>query len=770
MKKATVKATYLYSPTYTTLSVKTGESIATKGTITFVDPESEGKIDYQILINKTVADMKMDADGKTYTYDYEVEEGSELVIAVGKKTKTVDDGYKITFEQGDHYTIFGITSGSKYKAYVEEDEYYNRNSYDVVFSVIPDSGYIIDKVSLKGSDSDSAASQLNFYNNRATISASYNNVLTSDSTILVETTKGTLHNIEYVGKDDVTSEDDSESSSEEDTPSQVDWDNCTLPKTFIGGEQVVFSFVAKDGYGITGVSIKPWTATALSKDYSYYVVSMPNEDVTIDVYTAKRVALALTANEHISNVGFYASKDYEDGGFSLSEPITGYNLDGGTAYVAFDVEDGYIPTGLVGIEEYGQFSRCSVEGKAKDGRYVISFSFSVETTLAVKLATAHSITLDGSCDKVYLEFDDDTSSYAAGDEDVSFKVVVKDEYASSWRVKSVTACYGNTEDELVASYDGSYSIRYMPDADVTIKVEMYQPVKTTVSYSNTAGDLISSVRIRGLVSGSSLGADSTSSASFEEGETLSIDIEIGSDHTKEVNVYYVENEDTTKEKHLIDSNIFGKGRYYSPSGSFKVPEGGISILIEAGDDATPLDIDYPSDAGIKFYSSTDSSTGVDSLTVYPYDTFYFTVDKTVADDEKLVINVMSGSYSANTETVEMSDGRTATKVEASNEDITIELSTVKMYSFTATTTSGEDASDFFFFYDPDSWTDTSLTNGKILTGMVFNLKYPYYSTYEITSITIGGEKAESFLDDYTFRDSYTVTGDVVITVAPKTAE
>ncbi len=745
VKTANVKAVY-NSDSYAKLSVKTGDKIPTSGTITYVNSDSKGKNDYQILINKTVADMTMADDGITYTYDYSIEADSDVIIAVTEKTKSVADGYKITFDSDDHYTIFGITSGSTYKAYEVEDgdnlEYYN-----VSFAVIPDSGYIVDSVSLKAGES--AATPLNLYKNEVTI-YDYSNTLTADCSILVKTTKGSAHKIEYV---DIDGED-----------SNVDTEKSNLPTTFTGGDQVVFSFATKEGYGITNVNFDPYTATALNNDYSYYIVSMPDEDVTVDIYTAEKMTLALTADERITNVGFYGDRDlYEAGGFDVIDPITDYTLGTGTVYVAFNVIGNYMPTGLVDFDDWG-FNNCSVLGKANDGRYVIGFSCGTVTTLTVTLAIPHTVALDSSCDKVDIVFENGDDNYLEDDE-VEFDVVVKDEYASSWRVKSVTAVYGSTEEEVYQNYEDLYSF-YMPDENVTIKVEMYQPVKTTLSYTNNGGDYVSSIALEGKVSSSTLDGENTTSNDFEEGERVTVTIGAGENHSKKVTAYYVANNDADKTKVAIDLDLSIYDKEYE--GDFDLPVGGASVYVEAVDDVEPLNLTYPSDAGITFYTSTDASSATTSLTIYPMDTFYYTVDKTVAADERLVVTTYSGTSTTGFSKVTIGD-KEAIQVDVEDEDIKIVVSVSKTYSFVAKTTDGEDASNFFYFFD-DNWNTYNLENGKILSGVYFRLNYPYNMNYEIDSITIGGEEGEAIPGQYGGQSYYEVTGDVNVVVSPKSSD
>ena len=725
---ATIKAVYNPGSTYdTTASVGLGDVIPTSGTITYTDAQANGSKKYQIMINGNVADMTMGSDGTTYTYDYSVEKGSELVVAFAEVTQTNSDGYKLTFEQGEHYTIFGITSGQSYLAYQDDVDW---TTYNVAFSVIPDAGYMIEDVTITG-DSEGAATKSigRVYRNQYTISI-WDDFFEEDSTISVKVKQGSNHTIKYESK------------------AHIDTKKSILPESFVGGDQVLFSFIMEEGYGMRGVDLGTYYADTLNGDYSNYVVSMPDEDITVKLTLSEAFSLGLVSNDKITNVSFYDNvtiyDDEEGGGYSFDNEISTYTTGSGQIVVAFDVVGDYKPIGLVGFEEDGDDDGFYMLGKARDGRYGIKFWCSSKKDLAIDLATAHNVSLDSASDKVEISFSDGTSKYIEDDE-VKFTLTVKDEYASSWRIKDVYYCYD--DEEYLASYSDWQDCYCfdMPDSDVTIKVEMYQPVKTTVSYANNAGNLASSVSLVGQTSGTSIEEGSTSSASFEEGEIVKVTIAAGSDHSKEVKAYYA-GTSGEKEEIALDRDVYSK----EYTGTFMIPEGGASVSVEAGDAVDPLKITYSDDIGITFYTSEDASTACSSITVYPMDVFYFTLDLEIPEGEELYLNVSEGYDDTEI------GGKKAYKVYAHEDDIDIEAKSVKWYNFSVKDADGNYATYIFENYDGET---IQLNDGKAMAGTLFRMNWYYEDMCTITSFTIGGQEAVAGDDGY-----YVVTGDVSVTI------
>ena len=744
----TSKVKAVYNPiSSSTLSVSVGDTVSSKGTITFVDQYSEGK-DYQIFVNKTVATMTKSEDGKTYTYDYKVENNADMIVAITSKTETAEGGHKITFTQGEHYTIFGIDSGA---AYSNED-------LAVVFSVIPDSGYAVDSVSFKASGK--AAMYLNGSNNVYSIYSNYK-AFDSDGVISVDVTKCSTHTITYVGGD---------------ADNHFDATKSNLPTAFVGGDQVAFTFYALSGYAVTNVNVmyrlegdeydRYASTISQSKDYSSYVAIMPDADVTVDITTYATMALSLTNKERISNVGFYLDRDWdEDGNVTMTCPVTEAPLSGGSVYAAFAVESGYAPTGLVGFDSWDAYT-C---GRAADGRYIILFSVSdPETVLTVALEETNSVTIDGDWSKVDYSFKDGNTNGYLPNDTVYVNASVKEEYASEWSIKSIKVCYtdeyGDEEDDA-SYYDGQYTFS-MVDGDVKLKVELYQPVKATMFYANKAGDLISGVSITGKTTEATLDDDNTVSSDFIEGEKVEISLPVGDDHSKSLKVSVIPASSSAEPE-----SVYLSIRDRAYQGSFTVPEGGAVIAVEAIDDKTPLTVNYPDDGSVSFYKNADATSPLTSLTAYSNDVLYFTVDTTLGTDEVVIPSAVYDDDGYETElTVENvkigdKDGFMVDLANAYSTAtvFTIDYEVKKTYSFSAKTADGDDAS--VFFQDTDKYQALTFYNGKVAEGTNFTIGSPYSSFYKIEKVTIDGVEAEGV--DTWNGTYYTVTGNVVVTVGLK---
>ncbi len=789
--KSTVKA--VYNSTYgSKLSIGTGDSVDSKGTITFVDSDSKGENNYQILVNKTIADMKMASDGITYTYDYKVDNGADMVVAIVKKTATDDNGHKVTFEQGEHYTIVGITSGGKYSV---------SDVSGVNFAVVPDVGYVVEETSYKGEGK--APVYLSESNGTYSIYSSYSATFNCDLVLSVKVKKGSTHKITY--NYDV-----------EAYEAHMDASSSYMPTSFVGGEQIAFSFKTLSGYGMTNVNVKYVDEDAymgysfvspFDESFTHYTVQMPDEDIIVDLSNGDAITLSYESNDKVSNVGFYANRDFVDDGTTVVDPITEYTIGKGSVYVAFNVADGYAPTGLSlapangdssdvssaalfaayegdgdddfdwgdddddfdwgddddgGYDYYDDYSVCE---NTVDGRCVIEFSLDYEAKLIFDLGETSKVDLDSSCDKLDIEFDGGSNGFLPGDR-VDFTAKVKDEYASSWLIKSLTLCYGEDEDEIYG-YDGSYSFT-MPYEKATIKAELYQPKRVSVSYTNNAGGLVSSVTLEGDDSGASFG-EGTSSSSFIAGESASLTIETGSDHSKKVKAYLV----TSEGKEEISLSFASYDGAYN--GYIEIPDGGASIEIEAGDSVDSVPLTLPEGVSFSFYTSEDASSKASNFAVYPYDVFYFTIDS--SEEGKVAVPTVTATYydeyleEDDEMTVNLStttiDGKTAYKADlgyvSDVKGVNIDVEFNGTYSFTAKTVDGDDATSFMV--DDNNQPLDFTAENKVLEGTKFSLGYPYNNFYKVDKVTINGVEDEGESD---WNGSYWyVTGDVVVTVSLK---
>ncbi len=726
-----------------TLNVSEGDNVELKSTITLTFAEAVTDKMYQIAVNKTIADMSWNADNLSCFYILDAAKDEELTISIIEKNPNSENGYKVTFEQGEHYTVLGIVSGEKYEPIDEwSDEIGEWVTDYVYFAIIVDDGYILAKPILSSPEyGDSSLSP----NEQGLYCIDY---LTEDSTLIINVNKATEHTITYTGSEN------------------LDATQSNLPTTFMGGDTVTFKFIAKTGYTVTAVSVQPYDYSYYyQKDYSNYTITLPNEDVQIAITTSVAYEISFASTEHLSNVGFYSSADYShnsegETALELSGEITSVS-NGTRFYVAFNVEDGYKVSEIVGAEVEGLAFGVEAYYKATDGRYIFNCYMYGETALKAITVTKKTITLDSSADsdEVSLVFDNDNNTFFPGD-DVGFDFLLTDE--ENTRIGTVYYCYTDAdgkevETEIQASrwYDHSYNFT-MPDANVTIKVEVIDIVKATVSYTNTAGNLVKSVSIVGATSGSKLDSTTTTSDAFEEKETLNISIAAGSDHSKKIKAAIVTADSTNEIELTLNTNT---GNY---TGSVAVPTGGCTIQIFEGEAATVRTLTVPTGSSIEYYTSTDASSKVTSLgDIYDMDVFYFVVKDTVAEGYSLSISVEINGQKVSYLSSVTIDGQTAYKVTVSG-NVEIIIDQVQAVSLTISGADYDgDGSDILIDFDTRDFLEVN--NGMVAYGTRFYLEDYDYGR-EIETITIGGESVSADYSIDGFHGVYTATGDIVITL------
>ncbi len=729
-----------------TLNVVEGDKVKLDSSITLTFEEAVTDRTFQIAVNKTIADMSWASDNLSCFYTLEnVEENEELTISIVESNPTSEEGYTITFEQGEHYTVLGIVSGAKYAPIDDYDEEIGDWVVENVdFAIIVDEGYILSKpiLSVDGIDSTLSKNDLGLYS-----IGKYD--LTENGTLTINVNEAVEHSITYTGAENL---DDTES---------------VMPTTFMGGDTITFKFIAKSGFTVTAVSVQPYDYSYYyQKDYANYTITLPNEDVQIAITTSASYEINFASTEHLSNIGFYSQTNYSHN----SEGQTALELSGEITsvanstrfYVAFNVEDGYKVSEIVGAEVEGLAEGVEAYYKATDGRYIFNCYLYGNTALKAVTVTKKDVTLDSSVDsdKVSLIFDGDINSFFPGD-DVGFDFLLTD--TTNTRIGSVYYCYTDANGEEVetqinASAWGSHSYTFtMPDANVTIKAEVIDIVKATLSYTNTAGDLVKSVKITGATSGSKLTDSIVTLDTFEENESVNIDITAGSDHSKKVKATLVSADTTTEIALTLNAKT---GKY---SGSVTLPAGGATIQISEGEAATVRTLTVPSESSIEYYTSTDASSKVTSLDdIYDMDVFYFVVKDTPAEGYSLDVKVEIDGQQVSSLTTVTIGGETAYKVTVSG-NVEIIIDQVQSVSLSISGADYEgDGSDILM--DFDTGENVKVSNGHIAYGTRFYLADWDYGR-EIETITIGGETARGDYSLDSFNAVYTATGDVVITLS-----
>lgn len=726
-----------------TLNVSEGDNVEVESsiTLTFAEPVTDKM--YQIAVNKTIADMSWNEDNLSCFYTLDAAKDEELTISIIEKNPDSENGYKITFEQGEHYTVLGIVSGEKYEPVDGwDDEIEEWVSEYVYFAIIVDDGYILSKPILSSpeyGDSSLSPNEDGLY---------YIDYLTEDSTLIINVDKATEHTITYTGAEN------------------LDETQSNLPTTFMGGDTITFKFIGKAGYNVTAVSVDPYDYSYYyQNDYSNYTIKLPNEDVRITITTSVSYTISLASTEHLSNIGFYSSTSYSKNSegktaLELSGEIT--TITNGTRfYVAFDVEDGYKVSEIVGNEVAGLAEGIENYYKATDGRYIFNCKMYGETSLKAITVTKKTVTLDSSVDsdKATLIFDNDVNSFFPGD-DAKFNFLLTD--TGNTRIGKVYICYTNEEGKAIeeeitySNYYQCYSF-VMPNADVTIKAEIIDIVKATLSYTNTAGDLVKSITITGATSGSKLSDSVATLETFEENESININITAGTNHSKKVKANLVTADATTEIALTLNVKT---GKY---SGSVSLPVGGATIQIVEGEDATVRTLTVPTGSSIEYYTSTDASSKVTSLgNLYDMDVFYFAVNDTPEEGYSLSVKVKINDEEVSSLTKTTIGGVAAYKVTVTG-NVEIVVEQVKSVSLTISGAEYEgDGSDILFNYDTDDYLQVS--NGSIAYGTRFYLEDYDYGR-EIETITIGGVSATADYSLDGFRGVYTATGDIVITLS-----
>ena len=733
VKKAVVSKVYnLVSKS--TLSVKEGDELDVgDNVITLSFEEAQTGVEYEILVNKTVATMVKSDDNKSFSYTYKASEGESLIIAVILKQATDESGHVITYTNGDHYTVLGITSGSKYKAYFDDE---NREQYDIVFAVIPDVGYHVKNVKLGDSDIDSK-------DNNITYSISEYDYFDSDKTLTVEVETVESHTITYVGN---TAE------------NGVDVTSSTLPTTFTGYDVVNFKFIALDGYAISDVTFSDDSISSYDS-FSDYNVVLPNADITVTIVTVKKVTLRYQANEHIHDVEFYAGIDYLSNNIaSGKDKITSFvPSDRNQFFVIFNCDSDYKPTGIDGSVDSGA-NGYDERVKTSDGKYVFRTYLFKDCELVFKLASKKTVSLDTSSTGVSLVFDNDKTQYFKGDS-VGFDIIRDDE--TNTKVGEVTYSFVNTDGEtettvITPSTGSGHSYNFtMPDADVTIKVTLIQVSNVTLSYTNNASTYVKSVSFTGANSSANLNNNTTSSDSFEKGETVNFKITPNTDHSKKLKVIFTDSKGDTTEIQLTTDYSFK--RY---TGSFILTDAG-SISIDVGDAATVRNVTANVCDGIEIEYYNSSKTKVDDLgSLYDLDIFYFTYKYTSdSDDRTMKYSVTQNGEVYNCSSTTINNEQVFQVLVKGDVVIKVEENTVETVSLTITGVTELD-DDVLFTADDDP---IDITKGKIEKNSLF-----YFDGGNIgvvaNSVTIGGVVTSADYSIDHMHAYYRATGDVVINI------
>ncbi len=722
-----------------TLNVKEGDKVDIDATITLTFETAISDATYEIAVNKTVSDMIWSEDKLSCSFTLSATKDEELTIGVIKKNQTSETGKVITFTQGEHYVIFGITSGCQYQAGLDDQ----MNEINTYFGIIADDGYIISKVEI--TPDDDYGTKLTSKTGRYEIYQGC--ILKGNNTLTVTVEKPEKHKITYTGID------------------HIDMDKSNLPYEFTGLDKVKFSIVAADGFTVTDVEFDPDIYLGYSVDYSSFEVTLPNKDVTVSITTAKNVAIELESSEHLSNVEFFANtgdvQKNEAGKtvIPMANKITSwapssYNY----FFMVCNVEDGFKIYSIEGADSSSSVTFQKYYYDTVDGRVVYKIYLKADTKLKVILVTQKTVSLDSSVDseKVSLFFDNDVNTFYPGDS-VGFDTILTDD--AKTKVSKVSYCYTDdsgtpVEKEIKANswYDHAYNFT-MPNGDVTIKVAVVDVVNATVSYTSNATTLLKSVTFTGASSKAKLDSTTTTSDSFEVGETVNVEVRINDDSTKEIKLVI---DGTGEEIELKSTYVSTKFK-----ATFVVPEGGCSITIS--EVAKPVrTITVPSTSTIEYYKSANETSKVDSLAalgnLYDGDVFYIVVKDEVAEGKFLDVSATCGEEIVTLTTTTTIGDEIAYKVTVSG-DINISIKQVDGVKITFMYGGEEiDGTDYIWDYYTDDY--VTISNGYIKKDTIFAIN-AYDDGIEVSSVTIDGEVVKgTYYNGY--KAGWKATGEIVV--------
>ena len=533
-----------------------------------------------------------------------------------------------------------------------------------------------------------------------------------------------------------------------------------LPSTFTTGEETSFKIIPESGYGIDKLEFSDESIMP-PIDYSDFTLLLPNDDITITITTVAAVGLKYKANSHIHDVEFYADLDYATDykSATVKNKITSFvPSERNQFFVTCRVDDGYKVKSLSGLDLESSVSGSEESVKTPDGKSIFRTYLTQEDTIVFNLVKSHVVSLDKSVENVELSFEDDKTSHFEGDT-VRFNIIVNGNY----KVSTVSASYlddGTVKDhEINPTTYGDFSYRFnMPDSEVTIKVELVAVSKIALSYTNTAGNLIQSIRVYGTESKMTLDKETTSSGEFETGEQVKITVLAGNDHSKKVKASFVPQDGS--EATPIDLSLSANNGQYDAY--FTLPKAG-TIAFEEGEANEKRTVTLSEGTSVDYYTSKDPSSKTATLgDLYDMDVFYFAVKNKASDGKRLVVSLTIDGEKEELSETTLNDGTSVYKVTVTG-NVKISAEEVESVSFTI-----NDLSDYFgsneedeVFLDPETDEPIEIVDGAVTKGTKFYVSSR--SEFEVTKITIGGKTATPVEDDI-LGEYYVCTADVVVTI------
>ncbi len=362
----------------------------------------------------------------------------DVFVYKGTLESEAADAITITYEENEHYKIYGIRNGGKY----------DKNG-EVKVRIVPARGVRINKVSY---DIDNGTKTGTMYGSSGLYNLSYLNVATAEFKIIIDS--------EYVGAYDITL-------TNTEGVELVGQLTDVLPGTYVS-----LTVSTSEDYQVA--SSKPLTYScdneeeSFRADYSSYnnkiTFTMPKGNVTLTLNLIGKRNLSFEEAEHVSNVRFSSEEDdYE---YSRIDSA----FEGDNVYVFYDIEEGYY---VENIEIDGVSS-----DKINRGPYDEYFRFEmVDQDVVVKFNVVKMITVSYDTEKIEVTGLDD---YLIPGDEYTFEVEALKGFKLLGDPKLVYSENNSIEVEI-QEYYGEYTF-IAPDKDLTLQVETKAVATPTIHF------------------------------------------------------------------------------------------------------------------------------------------------------------------------------------------------------------------------------------------------------------------------------------------------
>lgn len=396
----------------------------------------------------------VDINEKTYQAIYNEETGLyevtfempscdiDVFVYKGTLESEAADAITITYEENEHYKIYGIRNGGKY----------DKNG-EVKVRIVPAKGVRINKVSY---DIDNGTSTGTMYGSSGLYNLSYLNVATAEFKIIIDS--------EYVGAYDITL-------TNTEGVELVGQLTDVLP-----GTSVSLAVSTSEDYRVA--SSNSLTYSCDNEEESFYatyssysnkiIFTMPKGNVTLTLNLIGKRSLSFEETEHVSNVRFNS----DEGGDEYSRIDSAF--EGDDVYVFYDVEEGYYVENIE-IEGVGS-------DKINRGRYDEYFRFvMVDQDVVVKFNVVKMITVSYDTKKIKVTGLDE---YLIPGEEYTFEVEALKGIKLLGDPKLVDSGGNTIEVEVYEDpYYGDVEYTFIaPDNDLTLQVETEAVATPTIHY------------------------------------------------------------------------------------------------------------------------------------------------------------------------------------------------------------------------------------------------------------------------------------------------